>query len=330
MLSDSWIHVRRRAMACGFCVTLPSESADLLVAATAALDLVDALEARLSVFRPDSEITRLNRASAAAGAAGGADGVDVAADLHALLALCARLHEESAGAFDVTAGPLSEIWGFSRRAARIPSDAELAAARARVGMDGLVLAPGRGATPPRVRFARPGTAINLGAIGKGYALDRAADVLRSAGAGAALLSAGGSSLLALGGGVDGRGFRVALRDPRDPARDFGWVRLRDRALGVSGAGEQGFRGDDGRRRAHVVDPRTGRPVVGRRLAAALAPTAALADALSTAAFVGGAALARRMLRAHPEVEFLLVDDEPRPRVQTIGARAPWSLERVAA
>src|SRR6185369_504016 len=97
----------------------------------------------------------------------------------------------------------SKVWGFLRRQGRLPTEDEIAEARARVGMQSVVL----DAATKTVRFARPGVALNLGSIGKGYALDRAAKPLREAGA-TALLTAGSSSMLAIGGGPDGRGFTV--------------------------------------------------------------------------------------------------------------------------
>ena len=145
-----------------------------------------------------------------------------------------------------------------------------------------------------MRFLRPGLELNLGAIGKGHALDRVAVDMREAGVRHALLSAGRSSLLAIGGRdrrLARRG-RFRSREPgarRLPARR---VWLRDAALGTSGAGEQ-FVVADGTRYGHVIDPRTGWPAAGVLSATVIASSAAVADALSTAFFVGGVELAER-------------------------------------
>jgi thiamine biosynthesis lipoprotein len=115
--------------------------------------------------------------------------------------------------------------------------------------------------------------IDLGGVGKGYAVDRVADVLRDWNIDSALVNAGQSTLLALGCAPDGQPWRIAIRDPRDHARSLGAVRLADRALSGSGVALHG---------QHIIDPRSGAPARGGLGAWALAPDAALSDALSTA------------------------------------------------
>jgi len=168
-------------------------------------------------------------------------------------------------------------------------------------------------------------ALNLGSIGKGYALDRAAAPLRKARA-TALLTAGSSSILAVGAGPDGGGFQVGLRDPFDHQRRLGTVRLRDAALGVSGVSEQSFT-HEGKRYGHIIDPRSGWPVQGRAYVAVIAPDAALADALATAIFVGGPSVAERMLAKHSGVTSLLVDTPLSGQPQAplvVGETSAWS------
>jgi thiamine biosynthesis lipoprotein len=313
-----WLHLFRPAMACRFEVTLPSELDHHLDAAHAALDGVDRLEDQLTIFRDDSELSRINR-EAARGP------VPVEPRLLALLRECHTLYAATEGAFDITTTPLSRIWGFLRREGRVPADEELAEALALVGMDKVHF---QGDT---VRFARPGMALNLGSIGKGYALDRVAEEMARTGVPTALLTAGSSSVLALGAGPDGNGYTVGLRDPGDHQRRLGTVRLLGNALGVSGIGEQSFT-TEGRRLGHILDPRTGRPVEGRAYVAVVARTAALADALATAVFVGGRAVAERYVKEHPDVSILLIEfaplDTPSEKLQyptLIGSKSVWSL-----
>jgi thiamine biosynthesis lipoprotein len=277
-------------------ITLPEGLAPRLDDAAAALEAVDEIEAALSLFLPESALCRVNREAAARP-------VEVDEALFALLDGCRALSAGTGGAFDPTSAPLSRCWGFLRREGRRPDPAALAAARACVGFDLVALDRERRS----VRFARPGVELNLGAIGKGHALDVIGGRLARARIAPALLSAGSSSLLALGGGADGSGFLVGLRDPRDHARRLGVVRLADAALGVSGAGEQSYE-IDGRRRGHVLDPRTGAPAEAAQLVAVAAPTAAAADALSTAFLVGGRALAAAYVDRHPEIAALVVDE----------------------
>jgi thiamine biosynthesis lipoprotein len=159
-----------------------------------------------------------------------------------------------------------------------------------------------------VRFARDGVELNLGAIGKGYAVGCMAAALRAAGVGCALVSAGDSSVEAVG--APAGGWSIALRGFDRAA----CVRLRHGALATSGAGEQGFV-CDGVHLGHVLDPRTGWPARGVTRVTVAAPDAADADALATAFFVGGPALADRYLEAHDEVlAVFALDDEARPRI----------------
>ena len=274
--------VGREAMACRFeAVFNVGEVPDATELGCAALDLVDEIEAAFSVYRESSEVSRLNAAAAAGWQ-------PVSDDLHDLLLRARDLHDRTGGGFDIAAGALVRAWGFLRRQGRTPTDVELAAARAASGMRHVEFdAAGR-----RVRFTRPGVEINPGAIGKGWAIDRAVGLLADAGVPSVLVHGGQSSVRARG--VHGpalpgrRGWPVGLRHPLFPARRLATITLQDRALGTSGAATQFFV-DRGRRLGHILDPRTGRPAAGVLSATVIAPSAAVADALSTAAYVLGIA-----------------------------------------
>ena len=301
---DLLIRVSRWAMACEFEVCFPAEpypqGTEL---ALEALDLVDALEGQLSYFRPTSEIARINLLAA--------DGpVEVEPGLFELLRLAARLHEETHGAYDITSAPLGEAWGFARRAGGIPSESQMAEARRHVG-GRLVELDAAGRT---IRFQRPGVRINLGSVGKGYALDRCGEKLLSSGMADFLLHGGQSSVLGRGKQVPvpeatGASWEVGMRHPEQPERRLGTLRLCNRALGTSSSQFQSFR-HGGRRYGHILDPRTGQPAEGVLSATVVAPSAALADALSTALFVMGARQSLDYCRAHPEIGAVLVCPSP--------------------
>jgi thiamine biosynthesis lipoprotein len=289
-------------MACRFDITLASDDAASVPLARAALNAIDRIEDQLSVFRETSAVSHLNRRAAQ-------EAVEIDADLLALLLECRDLARATGGAFDVTSTPLSRCWGFLARDGRVPSREAIENARALVGFDAVAFTGLEGARPT-VRFERPGIELNLGAIGKGYALDRVARDMRGAGVAHALLSAGCSSLLAIGG--RDAGWHVAVVSPGqgdDRAdRPLASVWLRDAALGTSGAGEQ-FVIADGTRYGHVIDPRTGWPASGVLSASVIAASAAEADALSTAFLVGGPELAERYCATHPDVMALLTLDD---------------------
>lgn len=303
-------------MACSFEITVDAADAGVVPAVQAALNQIDAIEARLTVFRDTSAVADLNRRAAS-------EPVICDAALFDLLNRCAGLSRATDGAFDVTSTPLSRCWGFFRREGRVPSDSEIASARRLVGPQHVTLDPQN----TSVQFDTPGVEINLNAVGKGYALDCVAAVLRGAagveaGATHALLSAGRSSLLAIGG--HGRGWCIDVVSPRRE-RPIARVWLRDAALGTSGAGEQ-FVIAGGRRLGHVIDPRTGWPAEGMLSATVICGSAAGADALSTAFLIGGPELAARYCERHPDVLALLTPDDSENTI-VIGRCAGVEVER---
>ena len=302
-----WIRVHRPAMACRFEVTLASEDARFVPAARAALDEVDAIEGALTVFRDSSELAQVNR-EASSGP------VRVSPDLMALLGRCQDLHAATEGAFDPTSTPLSREWGFLAREGRQPSPEEIEASRARVGMERVAL----DREQLTVVFTEPGVELNLGSIGKGWALDRIEAGLRAAGVDRALLSAGGSSLL--GWGRDA--WHVALSPG---GRPLGELWLAGAALGTSGAGEQHFE-VDGRRFGHVIDPRSGRPAERVVSASVVTADATTADAVATALLVGGPALARAWCADHPDRTAMLVLEEDAQTLHVFGAGDRVPLE----
>jgi len=301
------LRVHRTVMACRVEVALAEQDAGNLPAARSALNEAERIEALLTVFRDTSELARINRTAALPCGAG-----DVDPAVYGLLQRCARLHDETNGAFDITSTPLSRCWGFLQRQGRVPPQGDVDAARELVGMTRVLLDE----SARTVRFERDGMQLNLNAMGKGYALDCMGRTLRDAGVRHALLSAGSSSVLAVGG-RDGN-WSVDLRSPLVTRGRIARLQLRNGALGTSGPGEQ-FVIADGVRYGHVVDPRNGRPARGVLSASAAVGDAATADALSTAFLVGGCAVAEAYCAAHPgTLALLTLDDEPQ-RTVTFGS-----------
>jgi thiamine biosynthesis lipoprotein len=298
----------RRAMATTFEMLVPFGTPSAHEVAEAALDEIDRLERQLSVFRDDSEVSQLNRRA-------GDGPVVVEPGLFALLEQAARLSRDTDGAFDVTAGALTRTWGFYCRQGRVPAATELAEAMSKVGMAGVTLDPEATTT----HFLRPGLEINLGSIGKGYALDRAAARVRGAwGLGCALLHGGHSSIYAVGSEPgSSHGWAVGLRHPWDTERHLAVLHLRDRAVGTSAVTFQHFE-YNGRKLGHILDPRTGWPAEGVASASAIAPTAAEADALATAFFILGVERTRIYCAAHPDVGALLLPEGADARPLAIG------------
>jgi thiamine biosynthesis lipoprotein len=306
------LRMERRAMATSFEVALPLGTPRALEMGEAAFQLIDALEDQLTVYRDTSEVSRLNRFAPQRP-------VPVEEGLFRLLQLAARITEETGGAYDISAGALIKAWGFFRGPKRLPSDREREQARARVGMRHVVLRP----ESRSVRYLRPGLEINLGSIGKGYALDRVAELLQKDWkTPAALLHGGHSSVYAKGNPHgDERGWPVGLRHPWDRERRLGLFRLRDRTLGTSAATFKHLE-HEGRKLGHILDPRTGWPAEGMASVSVVAPTGAEADALSTAFFVGGVEVACRYCEQHPEVGAVLLPEGEAARPVVLGLAPP--------
>jgi thiamine biosynthesis lipoprotein len=273
--------------------------ASLRAAGEEALAEVGRLEGQLSLYRPTSEIARVNALAAR-------QPVRVSPNVFQLLQQAQRLHLETGGAFDITLGPLVRCWGFMGGPGRLPEPEELARARALAGMDHVEL----DGAAVSVRFDREGVMIDLGAIGKGYAIDRAMRLLREAGVRSALLHGGTSTTYAIGSPPRAEAWQVAIASAPNGSAGPGplpqtIVRLRDEALSVSaGWGKSLVAG--GKTYGHVLDPRTGRPATRALLAAVALPSATETDALSTALLVAGRAGSRRIERLRPEMRTLLL------------------------
>jgi thiamine biosynthesis lipoprotein len=265
-------------------------------AAMEALDRVEALEARLSYFQPTSEVSQWNRLAVE-------EPVEVEPDLFRLLESALAWHRQTDGAYDIAATALWKVWGFARRAGKVPLAEELAQAMECSGSRYVELD-----SPRRtIRLLRKGVEINLGSVGKGYALDSAAEVLAQKGVGDFLIHGGQSSVIGRGSRlVDGsRGWSVGIQHPLRPGVRIGEVWLRDRALGTSGAAHQSFV-YQGKRYGHILDPRSGRPAEEVLSATVLSPSAAEADALSTAFYVLGKDRATDYCREHPQLATILL------------------------
>ena len=305
------LRAARRAMATLFEVLVPFGAPDAQPAAESALDLIDELEDQLTVYREHSVVSRLNATAA--------DGpVVVEAGLFDLIESAARITRQTNGAFDIATGALIKAWGFYKRQGRVPAPTERATALAATGTRFIALDRER----LTVRFLRKGLEINLGGIGKGYALDRAADLLhRDWGIRSALLHGGSSSVRAVGAPPgQPRGWPVTLKHPWDPDRRPGTLYLNDVALGTSAATFQHFE-YNGKKLGHLLDPRTGWPAEGVEQVSVVAPTAAEADALSTAFFVLGVEPTARFCQAHPDVGVVLLPaGHDRPLTWNLTAR----------
>ncbi len=266
----------------------------------AALDEVERLEAILSDYRPDSELSRLSAAAPMESP------VPVSDEMWAVLTRAVAFRDASDGAFDPTVGPLTTLWRQSRRSGALPTPAKLDAARAAVGAGALVLVE----TPRGVRLTRPRMRLDLGGIGMGYAIDRALAILSEQGIDSALVDASGD-VGASAPPPGEEGWRIAIDPiPGTPAAMTGQILLANAAITTSGDARQSV-AIGGRRYSHIVDPRTGIGIDGPAAVTVIAADATTADALATAANVLGPVRGRTLLenQAGCAGRFVSVDGE---------------------
>ena len=309
MNSIAPVLVARQAMATRFEIVLPGDHPPTLRAAGGeALDEIDRIEAQLSLYRPGSEVARLN-------ASASRQAVRVTPGLFRLLERARALAQETGGAFDISIAPLVRCWGFMGGTGSRPEPEALDEARANVGLAPVELDADR----LTVRFTRPGVMLDFGAIGKGYAVDRAAEILREAGIGSALIHGGTSTAYALGRQADGTRWKIAVTAPDNDASapPLAVMELENESLSVSAVWGRSF-AVAGKTYGHIIDPRTGAPAEHARLSAVVLPGATESDALSTALLIAPELMAD-LVRSHPEMRALVVrGTEKEPVITTHG------------
>ncbi len=271
----------------------------------AAFSAMAEVEARMSAHRDDSETARLN---AAAGP------LEVSAATADLLALGLRVAAASGGAFDLTLGRLKTLWGFAGDAPRVPDDMAITAALQGIGPESLRL-EGR-----RVTKREAVLHVDLGAIAKGYAVDRAIAALQAAGIRHASVNAGGD--LRLLGDYGGRPWRIGIQHPRNPEAVLATLELADAAVVTSGDYERFFE-IDGVRYHHILDPHDGRPADACQSVTVVAASAAEADALATAAFVLGPEAGRRLVEAWGGLALVVAADGTVSLSEALKERVRW-------
>ena len=257
------------------------------------------LNQRFSTYLPDSEINRFNRWPA------DDKPFKASAEFYHLLETAARIHRLSGGAWDGTVRPLVDLWGFGPAPVRgtVPAAEEIAALKSAVGFDNIT--PGPALT---IAKARSDIALDLASIAKGYGVDAVAELIRSHGFRDFLVEIGGE-VVASGHRPGGGPWKVGINTPLPEASAtavYGIVSLSDRAMATSGDYRNFFE-IDGRRYAHIIDPRTGYPVANNVISATvLAPDCTLADGLATALCVMGAQKGLALVASLPEVEALIL------------------------
>jgi thiamine biosynthesis lipoprotein len=260
------------------------------------------LDELLSNYKPASEWSMVNR-EAAEGP------VHVSSELFQLLAACVEYSKESEGTFDISVGPLMKVWGFYKGTGHLPHRAEVWSALNLIGYQNIQL----DAAHQTVRFAKRGVVLDPGGIGKGYAVDRIAQILKDNRIPHALVSGGGSSIYAIGAPPGEKGWKIDIKNPKNPEESVDSVYLKDESMSTSGNYEKFFYAE-GKMYSHIMDPRTGYPSQGMLSTSVIAPRTLDSEAWCKPYYI----LGRQWAAKHKPKEFRVFVCEARP-----GAKCEW-------
>jgi thiamine biosynthesis lipoprotein len=256
-------------------IVYASDQATAEASSRAAFERIDALDRIMSDYQPTSELMRLCQKA-------GGDPVPVSEELFYVLSKAQEVSKLSEGAFDVTVGPVIQLWRRTRKTQVLPDPEQLAKARALVGYDKMHL----DAKARTVQLTTPGMLLDLGGIAKGYAADEAQKVLKQHGIARALVAAGGDIAVS-GPPPDAEGWSIAI-EPLDPSdeKSTRTLLLHDAGVSTSGDANQ-YVEIDGKRYSHIIDPRTGMALIGRQSVTVVAPNGITADSMTKVVMVLG-------------------------------------------
>ena len=292
-IAGDTIRLETRAMGCPWCVVMnPGPSRQVMVA-TDAFEIVRSVEQMLTIYRDESEVAQLNLHAFQSECS-------VSTELLEFLRICRQLYDETSRAFDPAAGQLIQLWKRARLQGRIPTTEEIQSALKNSGMQYVTW----DCQQQTIRFESE-LLLDFASIGKGYGIDRAAEHLQREHIDSFLIHGGFSSLLAQGEHNGLPGWPIGLKNPLFTEQRYATLLVCNQGMSTSGSNVQYFR-HHGKRYGHLLDPRTGWPTDGLLSVTVLAPTAAHADALSTAFYVMGLDKALQYCDDHPEVGAILV------------------------
>lgn len=262
-----------------------------------AFDRVAEIENKMTSHSNESEVVRINKAS-------GHESVMISPDTFYVIEKGLDYSEKTKGRFDITIGPLVQLWGIGTENERVPSKIEIIEALELVDYKELILDPDK----KSVKLKRPNMAIDLGAIAKGYAADEAARILRNKGIKNAVIDLGGN-IFALGKKPDGNPWRVGIQDPSDNrGKSFATVEVSDKTLVTSGPYERFFE-KNGKRYHHILDPDNGYPVQNGLISTTIITSKSIdADSLSTAVFAMGLKEGMKFIENLEGVDAILVTE----------------------
>ena len=261
-----------------------------------AVDEITRIEKLISSWDPNSQTSEVNRNA-------GIKEVVVDSELYELIERALGISRLTDGAFDISYASMDKIWKFDGSMKEMPSDDEIKASVSKVGYKNVVLDPDKKTVYLKVK----GMKIGFGAIGKGYAADKAKELLIQEGVAAGIINASGD-MNTWGKQPDGSEWKVAITNPMDKSKAYALLPIKQGAVVTSGNYEKYVVFND-KRYTHIIDPRTGYPSFGIVSATVFAPKAELADALATSIFVMGKEVGLNRINQLPKIECIIIDDK---------------------
>ncbi len=283
-----------KLMGSRFEVTAVSPSDNLnRQAVQAGIAEIQRIESLISSWDANSQTSAINSAA-------GTKAVPVDPELVGLILRAQKVSELTAGSFDISYAALDPIWKFDGSLTKIPDSQQVKASIKLINFRQVVVDTLKGT----VMLLQPNMKIGFGAIGKGYAANRAKLVMQKLGVKNGLVNAGGD-LIAWGHQTDGTPWRIGIVDPNDKDKIYAWLAIRNQSVVTSGDYER-FVEFNGVRYAHIIDPRTGYPVRHTKSVTVVSPDAELSDALATAVFVMGPVKGLELINKLKQIECLIV------------------------
>ena len=271
------------------------DAAAARAAMSAVMDEMHRIDATMSPFKPESELSRINREAAQ-------KPVAISQEMFDLIGRSIEFSKLSGGAFDITFSSVGYLYDYREHVK--PTDQQIAQALPGINYRHLQL----DSKARTIHYARPGVRIDLGGIAKGYAVDNCIAILKGRGISNAIVTAGGDSRLL--GDKRGRPWNVGIRDPRRRGEVVAVLPLADVAISTSGDYERYFE-EDGVRYHHIINPRTGKSATGVRSVTVIAPNGITTEGLTKSVFVKGPKEGMRLIESLKGVDAIIIDADGR-------------------
>src|SRR3990167_3872921 len=265
------------------------------------LDEMERMDRIMSNYKKDSQLSRLNKKAAKSPVPCNGELLDV-------IEQSQYYSELSGGAFDITVSPVVALWGFFREKGHVPPDKEIEKVLPAVSYKNIVVNKSNDTKKPAaISFKNTQTQIDLGAIGKGYAVDKALEIIRKYGISNGCINLGGN-IYVLGTPPGKNAWKIGVQHPRNSGEILGYLELKNEATATSGDYERFFE-FNGKRYSHIINPQTGRPVSGTIATTIVAPTSTEVDALSTSVFVLGHEKGMELIKKIPNAEAMIAYED---------------------